>query len=373
MTIEELKSKIVEIITSHQNKTIKAGLINLLFDSLAEEDKASIPKIVEFREQFDHILEGISQTKYQELLERLNHSDLYNHSGILKTQSFAQLLIELSSQPDMNMINEVLSATNIKNLSTYYRRFIENKQTNNNSSPESSNTPATTSDTRNTTEEGKISLESSNTPATTSDTRNTTEEEFQIQKKLSQIEIANAMKLRKRGPWLLGQMIDIMMNAKLDPSLQKQVEANSDEEVTDIRLEDIDNVQEESTVEQTPKPKKREMWGWIILGALALGIGVTVKFKTKPSANGHTTATLSELSAQQATSTSQVKKESGPTPVNPQPTAQEILSQYKDLNSLSNAVMNILNDKEITEVSKESKDKYANLPSAKDLFGPASY
>ncbi len=350
MTIEELKSKIVEIITSHQNKTIKAGLINLLFDSLAEEDKASIPKIVEFREQFDHILEGISQTKYQELLERLNHSDLYNHSGILKTQSFAQLLIELSSQPDMNMINEVLSATNIKNLSTYYRRFIENKQTNNNSSPESSNTPATTSD-----------------------TRNTTEEEFQIQKKLSQIEIANAMKLRKRGPWLLGQMIDIMMNAKLDPSLQKQVEANSDEEVTDIRLEDIDNVQEESTVEQTPKPKKREMWGWIILGALALGIGVTVKFKTKPSANGHTTATLSELSAQQATSTSQVKKESGPTPVNPQPTAQEILSQYKDLNSLSNAVMNILNDKEITEVSKESKDKYANLPSAKDLFGPASY
>jgi len=44
---------------------------------------------------------------------------------------------------------------------------------NGNESPQSSNTPATTSDTRNTTEEEKISPESSNTPATTSDTNDT--------------------------------------------------------------------------------------------------------------------------------------------------------------------------------------------------------
>jgi len=31
------------------------------------------------------------------------------------------------------------------------------------------------------------------------------------------------------------------------------------------------------------------MWGWIILGALALGVGVALRFKAKPFTNGSTT------------------------------------------------------------------------------------
>ncbi len=80
---------------------------------------------------------------------------------------------------------------------------------------ESSNTPVTTNSTNSTNREGKMPSKSYSTPATINSSNSTREEEFQIQKELSKDKIENAQKLRKRGPKLLAQMIDAMMNAEL--------------------------------------------------------------------------------------------------------------------------------------------------------------
>jgi cytoskeletal protein RodZ len=199
---------------------------------------------------------------------------------------------------------------------------------------------------------------------------------LEINKELSPQEIEIANKLRSAGTKVLGQMINNMMETPLDPAVEKAIKKAEEEELPVTNIKDEEAKEEAEPASKEKKKDTGKTIGWVVLGGLAL-IGAIAFVKRPRQQNQITNQAVenTENAVNKTTSSQDVSQPAEPPTPAPKPKLrpEEILAQYNDVDSFSGALMDMLNDKEVPAPKSESKDKYANIPTAKDVFGPASY
>jgi len=416
MTIEECKQKILEITKSHQKIDTHYGIIYALLDPLTNQEQSTLPsEIVQARKIFNQILESVPEQQYQFILDELD-KNFYHHNGNLLLAPFVKFVLE-TSKKQIDGVDTFLDSSNLKQLRSIYRKFkgeedsrsedsknLESTNENtNNTQLKTSETISNTKDSKNSesidentedmhsktsetisnTKDSKNSesidentedmhSKTSETISNTKDSKNLTgdqqsSETIEYEKELSPEAIANAEKLRRRGLQLFSNLIDDMMNTPLDPAIQKIMDTKDDLPINNIR--ETPTTETKSVSVQLKKKDKKT--NWTIFGMIALsgvaGLALAHFLHSRNASPSHLIqanvgSTPSEkIPIQIVKSTSTEEKVNG---------HQKILTQYEDLDSLASAVMNILEDKsDITTPRKPSRDKYADIPSAKELFG----
>lgn len=338
MTLEELKNQMVEIPKSHAKFKLKYTMFNMLLEE--PEDKSEYPsETLRLHTNFGNLLENIPEQKYEAIVDKLNDPELYNHNGSFRFLPFITFLFSLSTMPPENQ--DAFSNENIVVGMKAYRHFRE-------------------------------SLEK----GADSKTPKTPEDELEINKELSPQEIEIANKLRSAGTKVLGQMINNMMETPLDPAVEKAIKKAEEEELPVTNIKDEEAKEEAEPASKEKKKDTGKTIGWVVLGGLAL-IGAIAFVKRPRQQNQITNQAVenTENAVNKTTSSQDVSQPAEPPTPAPKPKLrpEEILAQYNDVDSFSGALMDMLNDKEVPAPKSESKDKYANIPTAKDVFGPASY
>jgi len=389
MTIEECKQKILEITKSHQKIDTHYGIIYALLDPLTNQEQSTLPsEIVQARKIFNQILESVPEQQYQFILDELD-KNFYHHNGNLLLAPFVKFVLE-TSKKQIDGVDTFLDSSNLKQLRSIYRKFKGEEDSRSEDSKNSENinektedmhskmseTISNTKDSKNSEsiDENTEDMHSkmSETISNTKDSKNLTgdqqsSETIEYEKELSPEAIANAEKLRRRGLQLFSNLIDDMMNTPLDPAIQKIMDAKDDLPINNIR--ETPTTETKSVSVQLKKKDKKT--NWTIFGMIALsgvaGLALAHFLHSRNASPSHLIqanvgSTPSEkIPIQIVKSTSTEEKVNG---------HQKILTQYEDLDSLASAVMNILEDKsDITTPRKPSRDKYADIPSAKELFG----
>ena len=389
MTIEEFKQKILEITKSHQKIDTHYGIIYALLDPLTNQEQSTLPsEIVQARKIFNQILESVPEQQYQFILDELD-KNFYHHNGNLLLAPFVKFVLE-TSKKQIDGVDTFLDSSNLKQLRSIYRKFkgeedsrSEDSKNLESTNENTNNTQLKTSETISNTKDSKNSesidentedmhSKTSETISNTKDSKNLTgdqqsSETIEYEKELSPEAIANAEKLRRRGLQLFSNLIDDMMNTPLDPAIQKIMDTKDDLPINNIR--ETPTTETKSVSVQLKKKDKKT--NWTIFGMIALsgvaGLALAHFLHSRNASPSHLIqanvgSTPSEkIPIQIVKSTSTEEKVNG---------HQKILTQYDDLDSLASAVMNILEDKsDITTPRKPSRDKYADIPSAKELFG----
>ena len=389
MTIEECKQKILEITKSHQKIDTHYGIIYALLDPLTNQEQSTLPsEIVQARKIFNQILESVPEQQYQFILDELD-KNFYHHNGNLLLAPFVKFVLE-TSKKQIDGVDTFLDSSNLKQLRSIYRKFkgeedsrSEDSKNLESTNENTNNTQLKTSETISNTKDSKNSesidentedmhSKMSETISNTKDSKNLTgdqqsSETIEYEKELSPEAIANAEKLRRRGLQLFSNLIDDMMNTPLDPAIQKIMDTKDDLPINNIR--ETPTTETKSVSVQLKKKDKKT--NWTIFGMIALsgvaGLALAHFLHSRNASPSHLIqanvgSTPSEkIPIQIVKSTSTEEKVNG---------HQKILTQYEDLDSLASAVMNILEDKsDITTPRKPSRDKYADIPSAKELFG----
>jgi len=389
MTIEECKQKILEITKSHQKIDTHYGIIYALLDPLTNQEQSTLPsEIVQARKIFNQILESVPEQQYQFILDELD-KNFYHHNGNLLLAPFVKFVLE-TSKKQIDGVDTFLDSSNLKQLRSIYRKFkgeedsrSEDSKNLESTNENTNNTQLKTSETISNTKDSKNSesidentedmhSKTSETISNTKDSKNLTgdqqsSETIEYEKELSPEAIANAEKLRRRGLQLFSNLIDDMMNTPLDPAIQKIMDTKDDLPINNIR--ETPTTETKSVSVQLKKKDKKT--NWTIFGMIALsgvaGLALAHFLHSRNASPSHLIqanvgSTPSEkIPIQIVKSTSTEEKVNG---------HQKILTQYEDLDSLASAVMNILEDKsDITTPRKPSRDKYADIPSAKELFG----
>jgi len=387
MTIEECKQKILEITKSHQKIDTHYGIIYALLDPLTNQEQSTLPsEIVQARKIFNQILESVPEQQYQFILDELD-KNFYHHNGNLLLAPFVKFVLE-TSKKQIDGVDTFLDSSNLKQLRSIYRKFkgeedsrSEDSKNLESTNENTNNTQLKTSETISNTKDSKNSesidentedmhSKTSETISNTKDSKNLTgdqqsSETIEYEKELSPEAIANAEKLRRRGLQLFSNLIDDMMNTPLDPAIQKIMDTKDDLPINNIR--ETPTTETKSVSVQLKKKDKKT--NWTIFGMIALsgvaGLALAHFLHSRNASPSHLIqanvgSTPSEkIPIQIVKSTSTEEKVNG---------HQKILTQYDDLDSLASAVMNILEDKsDITTPRKPSK--YADIPSAKELFG----
>jgi len=424
MTIEEFKQKILEITKSHQKLDTHYGIIYAMLDPLTNQEQSTLPsEIVQARKIFDQILESVSEQQYQFILDKLD-KNFYHHNGNLLFGPFVKFVLE-TSKKQIDGVDTFLDSSNLKQLRSIYRKFkgddsdfieedsqfshskdSKDLEVNLTDSLQSSESPSNSKDLKNsesinentadmhskTSETISYTKDSKNLEMSLTDDQQSSESpsnsknlknsetinvpEYEIKKELSPEAIANAEKLRRSGLQLFDTLIDDIMNTPLDPAIQKIMDAKDDLPINNIRERETPTTDKTTAKVKKDKDKKTN---WTIFGIIALsgvaGLALAHFLHSRNAAsptshliqaNIGSTGKIPIMPIQQI-----VKSTENSTTVNGH---QKILPQYDDLDSLASAVMDILEDKDIpTTPRKPSRDKYADIPSAKELFGSSSY
>jgi len=397
MTIEEFKQKILEITKSHQKLDTHYGIIYAMLDPLTNQEQSTLPsEIVQARKIFDQILESVSEQQYQFILDKLD-KNFYHHNGNLLFGPFVKFVLE-TSKKQIDGVDTFLDSSNLKQLRSIYRKFkgddsdfieedsqfshskdSKDLEVNLTDSLQSSESPSNSKDLKNSEMSLTDDQQSSESPSNSKNLKNSETinvPEYEIKKELSPEAIANAEKLRRSGLQLFDTLIDDIMNTPLDPAIQKIMDAKDDLPINNIRERETPTTDKTTAKVKKDKDKKTN---WTIFGIIALsgvaGLALAHFLHSRNAAsptshliqaNIGSTGKIPIMPIQQI-----VKSTENSTTINGH---QKILPQYDDLDSLASAVMDILEDKDIpTTPRKPSRDKYADIPSAKELFGSSSY
>ncbi|MCW1300616.1 MAG: hypothetical protein OH363_04940 [Candidatus Parvarchaeota archaeon] len=394
MTLEDLKKSILEVVKSHQKIEMRT-LLNLLIDPI--DGQAYPVDILQARKKFDQILSAIPTEEHQTFIKTIDEDRFYQHNGSLIFAPFFALLADLTN--DKSTV-EFFSSDMIEKLRSEYRKFqLKSKMSETQATSEvlshddnKAKSEIKTSEIHATSEvlshdddnKAKSEIKTSEIHATSevldrdddnkakseikmSEFHTTEDEEYGFHKQLSDDELESARKLRQAGLKVFDGLITDMMESKLDPSLQRRLNNDvEDTPVTNIN----DNLPPNEQETKKPLKKDNKNLTWIILGLLLLGSTGAIMLSRMRPKNGVKTS--------EPHTTSEVLSHDGDNKAKSEIKTSEIhatsLSNYDNIDSLSSAVMSMLENQEMSTMQQQkSKDKYADVPSVKELFGPASY